>query len=90
MKEVAPFQAFGRILWREKNEFLAVVQEATCGYDRGHSSASTIYNPKHGDHPEDHSAPIKEAIQFIKHNPVVFGQFTKEQAAEELRKLRQG
>eukprot|EP00438_Fugacium_kawagutii_P008464 Skav230206 [mRNA] locus=scaffold2443:266117:270539:+ [translate_table: standard] len=76
--EIAPSNAFGRIGWRRRNDFLSALTEASLGGDKAtFSTASSDFST--GGKRQASGAgrdPLREAARFIKEHPVVFGQFT--------------
>ena len=86
--KVSPVQAIGDFQWRDRNEFLGALQEASGAFHQKDDGIFTGDYSKHGTNLKGRVSedPTKEASKFIKQNPVVFGQFTKQQAEGEYRK----
>ena len=89
-RKIAPDKAFGRLQWREKNEFLATLIDAVGSDESGTPQAAPGGHHKNG---EDTTlctwATLQEASNYIKQCGVIFGQFTKEDI-EKVRKKAEG
>ncbi len=88
-EEMGPPRSRGKVGWRLKNDFIAAISEAGGGADRSHPAASKSDTAQDGNSEEGvNFETVQEAIDFLRNNPVIFGHFTKQQIARELRRLQ--
>ena len=83
LRTVAPPEALGKTGWTVSNCFLQDLWDAAGKVESPLSkdAASTCSEDRHSKNPV-----IREAKRYVQCNPVVFGQFTKEDIQRELRK----
>ena len=84
----APPQAFGKLGWRQRNEFIAALTETTGDPDGISQTAALEPGSEVGPTTADRSfKSIKQAASFLRQHPVVFGQFTKTDIAKQYDKF---
>ena len=86
---IAPPSAFGVLSWKQRYEFIEALSEAANSVDAAAREATSVDSAEDGARgPFKACSPLQEAKTFWRNNPVVFGQYKKEQIEAELRKLR--
>ena len=86
LKRVCPKRGLGGVGWVEQNDFKLALSEAVSSGGGQTKKAATIDYRWH-DPEKREQFNLQRASNFIQNNPVIFGQFTKEQIEQEQRRF---